>query len=601
MKTSPRARPTSARSATASTQNPLNLPLDIAALLKGGGVAGLKGAEALTRAGKISEESRLGKLATGERTVGINNLQVPLQRSATLQGRARQALMDKAGGYDATTHAPFIGQARRATKAVIREANQGGEAARIQQIARQFNQESRSLSPAEQTALVVAREGEPLPSRLAYFQHQLERQPGNTALAGHVAAYSDPGVAEALANPSAQLQHVAALGQQQARMRTSALVRAGELTPQAAEERRFLAQRLIGGATGTHFDPELHRDASIRLANAKRAFQPLAAPAGYQVESRITQLGQHISDIKRQLGDAAGHLTETQLPRPVESTVGRVGARQSLAAELQRAEAELGRLTIRRNARLTPAYHAAKDELAAAHQGLKDVKAQRTEAAKGGIVGGPPIESLQQLEADRLAGRVDIGIHSSFGPAYRHPHTVPISNAAGFFTKIASLKRGKQELGTGNLNNGVNYAIGHFSLHPEHFSHDSLAAMSHLLALFIAAVAERTVTPWAASTCTVPSLCRMIGRRGSATSRPTSAAETVRPRLRFSASVSAGSAAAATTRSLTSKYGRWPALRNVAGRSPRPTENPSLDAQTPRHLCSRPPGRSRGERPIFHS
>jgi hypothetical protein len=228
-------------------QHPLGPILDALTLLTLGGGAALKGTQLLDKAGMLAEEGRLAQAARGERSIsftpeGSQGLTESLRPGKTLQGRLLQQKLDE---YSmAHPDAPIVGAAGKISKITDKRAYNRTQALRVP--VRKFQATWKGLTNQEQFALHVAAAGEPLPTRLAYFQSRLIDAPSR-ALESYVGRLEklDPKI---LSDPSPRF--VKALDQARGleQQGGDALVEMGKLSRATREERRFLEQRVIGGA-----------------------------------------------------------------------------------------------------------------------------------------------------------------------------------------------------------------------------------------------------------------------------------------------------------------------------------------------------------------
>lgn len=225
-------------------QHPLQPLLDAATIATLGAGGAAKAAELLSRAGVVSDTSRLATLShAADLTVpdfGAGENIVVKQTSRNPLIRARQQAVN-AGLNMLPSETPVVGSTARGVRALSRGPERAG--ARLDLHADAFRQAFDNLNPAERTAWHL-RARAVTPGEYAAF---LKAQPN--ASPAMLATLANPDVATSVATPSSRLATALDLGRSLSDKLTALRVNAGHLDQQTALEAPYRLARLVNGAT----------------------------------------------------------------------------------------------------------------------------------------------------------------------------------------------------------------------------------------------------------------------------------------------------------------------------------------------------------------
>ena len=220
-------------------RNPLNPILDVASVASVGGKALRVGGER----GLLG--ARAAEFTNAPRTLTVGDHTEILRQSRTLQGQIRQRLFDR---YSmAYPDRPLTGANVRMQGILSKRA--ATSALRAGLSAREFEQATNGLTPAEVFAFHVGAEGVPLADRMAYYQAQLAERTVETSgkatrpLQEYLANLDAPAVKDVLENPRPQFITALQLGKELEAKAGQRLVETGQLTRATRRERALLPQR----------------------------------------------------------------------------------------------------------------------------------------------------------------------------------------------------------------------------------------------------------------------------------------------------------------------------------------------------------------------
>lgn len=425
-------------------ERPLGPILDVAALASGG-------AAAAGRVGTVARAGTLGRAAqTGRalaplrrysaslerpRTIsftpgeGVAPVTVEVRRARTPYGRALGRLVDTVGARHPTLR--LVGNERRALR--IRELERQQQRSRTVANVRDFERSTSPLNNDEKFAFHLAFEGR---DPRAVFRDALavhDREPSQQIqrylerlaakpwrqIREDVQAGRDPmrdsRVAAQVKNPSEPLVRAVAEGKRLQEAGGDVLERAGVLTGEVREARRWLAQRVESGA---RYQDQDHIDALTRQAEASA--------------------------------------------KQIETAIGKVERRIARATD----ERELARLEARR-------------EQLAAMLGRVHGSAEGLVNREPGLAGGTPIGELRAQREAELAGEAEGAVSPEFGLPSRFPHEatrerqnpLAVVEAGGTSTKLPGLP------GSAKRNKGLRLLTTRLVTDPRILSRDFLRTM----------------------------------------------------------------------------------------------------------------------------
>lgn len=319
-------------------QHPLGPILDAAtiATLGAGGVA--KAGELASRAGMISDTSRLATLGKAADLtapgIGTDERILLRQSSRNPLVRWRQQLVNK--GLNALpSETPVIGSTARAVRAIQRGPMREG--ARLDIQARDFNQAWSKLSKPEQAAFhlhmrsLTPQAFEALGLPPDAYRSLVASQDANAPI---LKVLDSPKVQEAVANPSPALAKALTLGRELSDRLTASRVAAGHLDEQTALESPFRHLRLVSGAK---FEPVTEESPALVAAKAER--DKLAAQLDKAQTSEAGWLGQAKGRNLGRLSPEAAQVRLAALDKQYEALLGNVIPHVSpYGGDLSRAE-----------------------------------------------------------------------------------------------------------------------------------------------------------------------------------------------------------------------------------------------------------------------
>lgn len=213
-------------------EHPLGPILDVASIFSAGGGAALRGARAGALGGRAAE------FANTPRTLRYLDASEEVRASNTLQGRARQAAMDKVG--ERYPEAPLVGNAKRIRR--IQERRAHTRTLSHHRLIRQAQDAFGALTPEERSAVHVAAARVELPDRIRYFRALASKNPEDRVLQQRVAQLERI-PAETLTNPRPEFVKAVNLARKVEEQAGEVAIATGKVSPESREARRFLEQR----------------------------------------------------------------------------------------------------------------------------------------------------------------------------------------------------------------------------------------------------------------------------------------------------------------------------------------------------------------------
>lgn len=447
-------------------QHPLALPMDVLSVLGFGGAKALEGAQAGVRAGRIAEDSRLGRLAAdnGRMIPMPDGTLRPLQRGRTIQGRMVQDFLDRKVSPEGPLRrfsAPIKvqGMAEKRANAITNHTYR---------ITHRAVKAFQKLTPNEQfLAHIAGQFGDlsdnpvltPLEQARQMAEESYRRQP--TAQTAHYIEQIQNANPHDLLHPRPEFTQAVHQMRELANSSTEALSGTGRVAAQN-EERRLLGVRVASGARPAESDQVFaHRAANSAVADLRRQIKVAekkvastrnaltkvsAAPT--RAERELQTWSERLAYHSRPLSDrydeyAFGHAAKGHEVAPIEDFAMRANRHQELARQkvldLQaKVGAQKGASKFDENGlRVVPEHiQAATDAHATARAELANLREQAAEARKVALRtpapkaraaetlrGGVDTQTLAEREAEWLSGQREVpGLSPEFGPRFRWPH-----------------------------------------------------------------------------------------------------------------------------------------------------------------------------------